>query len=78
MTCLKKKYAEPAPEVDHKSDENRTWYLPHHAVVHPKKNKLRVVESGAGLSLFIILPLEGSIDNGNFGTDDRINGIFSQ
>ncbi len=35
-------------------------------------------ESGAGLSLFIILPREGSIDNGNFGTDDGINGIFSQ
>ncbi len=35
-------------------------------------------ESGAGLSLFIILPREGSIDNGNFGTDEGINGIFSQ
>ena len=35
-------------------------------------------ESGAALSLFIILPREGSIDNGNFGTDDGINGIFSQ
>ena len=36
------------------------------------------IESGAGLSLFIILPREGSIDNGNFGTDDGINDIFSQ
>ncbi len=35
-------------------------------------------ESGAGLSLFIILPREGSIDNGKFGTDDGINGINSQ
>ncbi len=35
------------------------------------------MESGAGLSLFIILPREGSIDNGNFGTDDHLNGVMA-
>ncbi len=43
-----------------------------------KARALQKILPGAGLSLFIILPREGSIDNGNFGTDDGINGMFSQ
>ena len=33
--------AEEAPAVDQDKDVN--WYIPHHGVYHPKKNKIRVV-----------------------------------
>ena len=33
--------AEEAPAVA--EEEGEKWYIPHHGVYHPKKNKIRVV-----------------------------------
>ncbi|GBP81450.1 hypothetical protein EVAR_64017_1 [Eumeta japonica] len=41
---LEKRYAEPAPEAP---ASPRTWYLPHFAVVHPQKGKIRLVFDAA-------------------------------
>ncbi|GBP11447.1 hypothetical protein EVAR_92946_1 [Eumeta japonica] len=40
----RKRYAEPAPEAP---ASPRTWYLPHFAVVHPQKGKIRLVFDAA-------------------------------
>lgn len=40
---LKKGYAVKLDSVECKPTEGRTWYLPHHGVRHPVKQKLRVV-----------------------------------
>ena len=40
---IKKGYAERVPEEELDGQPGRTWYIPHHGVCHPKKNKLRVV-----------------------------------
>ena len=39
---LEKGYAEAIP-VDDKPEAGHVWYVPHHGVYHPKKNKIRVV-----------------------------------
>ena len=39
---IDKNYAEVVDETQ-KNFSNRTWFIPHHAVVNPKKSKLRVV-----------------------------------
>ncbi len=36
-------YAQRVPPELLKRDDGRVWYLPHHGVYHPRKNKLRVV-----------------------------------
>lgn len=40
---LKKGYAVKFDSAEHKPTEGRTWYLPHHGVRHPVKQKLCVV-----------------------------------
>lgn len=40
---LHKGYAEKVPEGVLECNDGRKWYLPHHGVLHPQKNKLRVV-----------------------------------
>lgn len=40
---LHKGYAEKVPEGVLERKDGRKWYLPHHGVLHPQKNKLRVV-----------------------------------
>lgn len=40
---IDKGYAEVVPQEEVDQVEGRTWYIPHHAVYHPKKNTLRVV-----------------------------------
>ena len=36
-------YARKLNASDVNINENGTWYIPHHAVIHPKKKKVRVV-----------------------------------
>nr|XP_034339443.1 uncharacterized protein LOC105341007 [Crassostrea gigas] len=36
-------YAQQVPTENLQQNDGRVWYLPHHGVFHPKKNKLRVV-----------------------------------
>jgi len=36
-------YAQKVASHNSENDDGRIWYLPHHGVYHPKKNKLRVV-----------------------------------
>ena len=40
---LAKGYAEPVPRGELKLSPGKVWYLPHHAVLHPVKKKLRIV-----------------------------------
>ncbi len=40
---MDKVYAEVVPQEEVDQVEGRTWYIPHHAVYHPKKKALRVV-----------------------------------
>jgi hypothetical protein len=40
---LKKAYAEKVPDDELNRNDGRLWYIPHHGVYHPKKNKIRVV-----------------------------------
>ena len=40
---IQKGYAEKVPVEEIAGPEGRTWYIPHHGVFHPRKNKLRVV-----------------------------------
>ena len=40
---LDKGYMERAPEKDLEEARGEVWYLPHHGVLHPQKDKLRVV-----------------------------------
>ncbi len=40
---MDKGYAEVVPQEEVNQVEGRTWYIPHHAVYHPKKKTLRVV-----------------------------------
>ena len=40
---LDKGYAVEVPQEQLHRDDNRVWYVPHHGVYHPKKNKMRVV-----------------------------------
>ena len=42
QSMIDKNYAEVVDET-RKNFSNRTWFIPHHAVVNPKKSKLRVV-----------------------------------
>jgi hypothetical protein len=42
---LEKGYAEKVPEGEISRDDSRVWYIPHHAVYHPRKpGKIRVVQ----------------------------------
>ena len=41
-TLIARSYAEKVPTDDQPSKQAE-WYIPHHAVIHPKKKKLRVV-----------------------------------
>ena len=36
-------YAVPVPEQDIARDDGKVWYLPHHPVVNPNKEKIRIV-----------------------------------
>jgi hypothetical protein len=47
---LRKGYAEEVPESKTQPDEGKMWYIPHHGVYHPKKNKPRVVVDCAARS----------------------------
>lgn len=53
QTLLDRGYAEPAPAKS--SHEPDTWYIPHHPVIHPRKQKPRIVfdcaAKVAGISL---------------------------
>ncbi|XP_072028458.1 uncharacterized protein [Amphiura filiformis] len=40
---INKEYAQKVPEEEEIGESGRTWYIPHHGVYHPRKNKLRVV-----------------------------------
>jgi hypothetical protein len=41
---VKKGYAEEVPQEEVKRDDGRVWYVPHHAVTHPRKpDKIRIV-----------------------------------
>ncbi|XP_063962490.1 uncharacterized protein LOC135155922 [Lytechinus pictus] len=40
---IEKGYAQGVPDVDSTRHSGKTWYLPHHPVVHPQKGKVRVV-----------------------------------
>jgi hypothetical protein len=40
---LEKGYAEEVPMDELDRSDGKTWYLPHHGVYHPKKQKLRIV-----------------------------------
>lgn len=40
---LEKNYAEKVPTGQLERDDGQVWYVPHHPVWHPQKNKLRVV-----------------------------------
>ncbi|XP_072030104.1 uncharacterized protein [Amphiura filiformis] len=40
---LDKGYAEVVPEAERERSDGKVWYIPHHGVMHPQKNKLRVV-----------------------------------
>jgi hypothetical protein len=40
---IQKGYAQKVPVEELKGTEGRKWYIPHHGVFHPRKNKLRVV-----------------------------------
>lgn len=42
-------HAEPVPEDSIDRNDGKVWYLPHHGVMHPTKNKLRVVFDCAAL-----------------------------
>lgn len=42
-TMIEKKFAELVPENELSSETGKCWYLVHHGVYHPRKNKLRVV-----------------------------------
>ena len=42
-SMLNKGYMEEVPDKEAKRDDGRLWYLPHHGVIHPQKNKIRVV-----------------------------------
>ena len=41
-SVIDKNYAEVVDETQ-KNFSNRTWFIPHHAIVNPKKSKLRIV-----------------------------------
>lgn len=40
---LDKGYAEHVPSEELEAEDGHVWYVPHHGVFHPKKNKIRVV-----------------------------------
>jgi len=40
---VRKGYAEPVPDEELDASPGRTWYLPHHCVINPNKEKIRVV-----------------------------------
>ena len=40
---LNKGYAVEVPEDERNRNNGRVWYIPHHGVIHPQKEKLRVV-----------------------------------
>ena len=40
---MKQGYAVPVPEQDITRDDGKVWYLPHHPVVNPNKEKIRIV-----------------------------------
>ncbi|XP_051776177.1 uncharacterized protein LOC127526093 [Erpetoichthys calabaricus] len=40
---IDKGYAVKVPKENLNCNEGRVWYIPHHGVYHPKKNKIRVV-----------------------------------
>ena len=40
---LKQGYAVPVPEQDVHRSDGKVWYLPHHPVINPNKEKIRIV-----------------------------------
>ena len=40
---LEQGYAVPVPEQDSSRSDGRVWYLPHHPVINPNKEKIRIV-----------------------------------
>ncbi|XP_050416044.1 uncharacterized protein LOC126829914 isoform X3 [Patella vulgata] len=42
-SMFEKSYAEEVPKEEINCDNDRLWFIPHHAVVHKQKGKLRVV-----------------------------------
>lgn len=40
---INKGYAVKVPDKDVNRSDGKVWYIPHHGVYHPKKNKLRIV-----------------------------------
>ena len=40
---LEQGYAVPVPEQDVHRSDGKVWYLPHHPVINPKKEKIRIV-----------------------------------
>ena len=40
---LKKGYAVPVPKKDVYRNDGKVWYLPHHPVINPNKEKIRIV-----------------------------------
>ena len=40
---LRQGYAVPVPEQDIHRNDGRVWYLPHHPVINPNKEKIRIV-----------------------------------
>ncbi|XP_043220532.1 uncharacterized protein LOC122380948 [Amphibalanus amphitrite] len=40
---LAKGYAEEVPNEELKVNDGRVWYIPHHGIYHPQKDKIRVV-----------------------------------
>ena len=44
---VKHNYAERVPEEELAGEPHKVWYIPQHAVLNPKKNKIRVVFDGA-------------------------------
>ena len=40
---ISKGFAQKVPEEEEIGEPGKVWYIPHHGVYHPRKNKLRVV-----------------------------------
>lgn len=64
---LNKGYAIMVPEEELDRNDGRVWFIPHHGIYHPKKQKLRVVfdcaASYQGVSLNTQLLQEPDLTN---------------
>ena len=64
---LTKGYAEEVPEDELHVANDQVWYIPHHAIYHPRKEKMRIVFDCSavygGHSLNEHLPGPGLINN---------------